>query len=90
MSSLKLSFKRLLIMHLRQIIFALVVVFAMLSAGCAKPEIITEYKEVAIPLKCQVEFPKKPKFDKDDLQSVKDLAEYYALVEELLKACINE
>ncbi|WP_169785065.1 hypothetical protein [Campylobacter curvus] len=66
--------------------------FALFFIGCAdKPEIITktQYQDVYIPVKCQAKMPKKPKFDKEDMQSARALAVYYRQVEALLMECVK-
>lgn len=67
--------------------------FVLLLAGCsAKPEVITktQYQDVYIPVRCQVKMPEKPKFDKKDLKSARQISIYYKEVEALLKECIDE
>lgn len=66
--------------------------FALLFVGCsAKPEVITKtiYKDVYVPVKCQVKMPKKPKFEPENLSSAKELAVYYRQVEALLMECVK-
>ena len=67
--------------------------FALFFIGCAaKPEIITktQYQDVYVPVKCQAKIPEKPKFDKKDLESARQISIYYKQIEALLKECINE
>nr|DAX81749.1 MAG TPA: TRAF PROTEIN, TRAO PROTEIN, TRAN ADHESION, BACTERIAL SECRETION.5A [Bacteriophage sp.] len=63
-------------------------------SGCATdgpkaPTIITEYKEVPVPVRCNVEMPVKPYYDKKKPQTAKALAEYYLLCEDFLKQCLG-
>jgi hypothetical protein len=67
--------------------------FAVFFVGCSsKPEIITKtkYQDVYIPVRCQAKIPEKPKFDKEDLESARQISIYYKEVEALLKECIDE
>ena len=60
--------------------------------GCSsKPEIIvkTQYQDVYVPVACIDKMPTKPKFNKDDLASAKELMGYFLTCEELLKGCVN-
>ena len=72
-----------------------VLIFALLLAlaGCAKkePTIITKtiYQEILTPVACIEKMPTKPKFNKDDLASAKELMSYFKTCEELLKGCVN-
>ena len=49
----------------------------------------TEYKNVYIPIKCEVKIPAKPKFDPNNMQSALELAKYFQTCEALLKECAN-
>lgn len=72
--------------------FYLTVAAVLSLAGCAKePQIITRtvYQEVKIPVACIEKMPTKPKFNKDDLASAKELMSYFKTCEELLKGCVN-
>lgn len=70
------------------VMFALVTLFS----GCASKDVVvkTEFKDVYIPVKCEVKLPPKPKYNPLNLQSVKDIAKYYEIVELELKRCVNE
>lgn len=63
-------------------------------SGCATnepkaPTVITEYKEVPKPVRCNVEMPIKPHYDKTKPKTAKDLAEYYLRCEDHLKQCLG-
>lgn len=68
-------------------IFLFVSVILMFG-GCASKEYLikTEYVEVKIPVKCDLEIPKKPKF-KGDFASAKALSAYYLEMERIAKVC---
>lgn len=62
-------------------------------SGCSaknEPLVVTEFKEVYIPIKCFETMPIKPQFNENNLNSVKALSEYYIECEIKLKACLNE
>lgn len=67
-------------------------VIALLLAGCSsKPEIITkiEYQTQYIPIRCNVEIPQKPEYNRLNLQSAKELIRYYKILEGLLYVCVR-
>ncbi|QCD52670.1 hypothetical protein [Campylobacter sp. RM16192] len=79
--------------EVRRLVFVILLLFAVLIAGCStKPQVITnvEYKEVLVPVKCQVKLPPKPTFNELDLKTAKDIAKYYQESEILLKECIGD
>lgn len=63
----------------------------LLCASCASPDIITqtEVVEVKIPVRCEVEMPKKPTFSKTT-EGTRALLEYFVQCEERLRYCIGE
>ena len=79
---------------MKLLINALMIVFSLMLTGCAKkePTIITKtiYQEILTPVACIDKMPTKPKFNKDDLASAKELMQYYKTCEELLKGCVHE
>lgn len=63
----------------------LIVVFS----GCStKPETITIYKDVFVPVACKATMPKKPKND-GSFEAKKELMSYFLECESLLKGCLN-
>lgn len=63
-------------------------------SGCATnepkaPTVITEYKEVPKPVRCNVEMPVKPHYDRTKPETAKALAEYYLNCEGFLKQCLG-
>lgn len=73
---------------------ALAVICVLTLAGCASkdPQVIikTEYKDVFVPIRCINKMPVKPKYDYENMQSAKELMQYYKTCEELLKGCADE
>lgn len=67
----------------------LIVVFSLaFFSGCAsKKELV--YKEVNIPIRCEVDLPKKPLNNKD-FESHKALMLYFSRVEKLLFKCMGK
>lgn len=61
-------------------------IFAWLFVGCAKETI---YKDVYVPVKCQMELENKPVFD-GSFESAKELMSYFLRTEEKLKICVGE
>ncbi|AIR80142.1 hypothetical protein CSG_5910 [Campylobacter fetus subsp. venerealis str. 84-112] len=61
-------------------------VFASVFVGCAKETI---YKDVYIPVKCQIELESKPAFD-GSFESAKELMSYFLRTEKKLKICVGE
>lgn len=63
-------------------------------SGCATnepaaPTVITEYKEVPKPVRCNVEMPVKPHYYRTKPETAKALAEYYLNCEGFLKQCLG-
>jgi conserved domain protein len=73
---------------------ALAVICVLTLAGCASkdPQVIikTEYKDVLVPIRCINKMPNKPKYDHENMQSARELMEYYKTCEELLKGCASQ
>lgn len=73
---------------------ALVVICALILAGCAgkDPQVIirTEYKDVFVPIRCINKMPNKPKYDHENMQTARELMQYYKTCEELLRGCVSE
>lgn len=71
--------------------FVLICGLIIILCGCVakEPEIIarTSYQEVDKPVRCDVELPTKPSFDKTDPSTAGDVAAYYEEVERLLLLC---
>lgn len=78
---------------MKWLINALTIVLLLTLMGCAKkePTIITKtiYQEILTPVACIDKMPTKPKFNKDDLASAKELMGYFLTCEKLLEGCVN-
>ena len=74
--------------------FFLAIVAILVFAGCAskEPQIVTkiEYQDVLVPIRCINKMPNKPKYDYEDIQTARDLMEYYKTCEELLKSSASQ
>ena len=74
--------------------FAAVCASAIMLCGCAGKEsqIIarTSYQDVDKPVRCNVELPPKPSFDKTTPSTAGDGAAYHEEVERLLLLCVGE
>lgn len=63
--------------------------FLFLSLGCSnKTQVI--YKEVKIPIKCNVDKISKPAYSDNLIQDLKNLAVYTELLEKDLNFCIGD
>ncbi len=75
-----------------KIFSAMIAIFVF--AGCAskEPQIVTkiEYQDVLVPIRCINKMPNKPKYDYEDIQTARDLMEYYKTCEEILKSCASQ
>lgn len=73
------------------VLCATLIILAIIFCGCAskEPQIITKtvYQEAKVPVACIEKMPQKPKFEANDLQSARELMEYFKTCEELLKGC---
>ena len=73
--------------------FAAICAATIILCGCAnkEPEIIsrTNYQDVNMPVRCEVELPPKPSFDETNPSTAGDVAAYYEEVERLLLLCIG-
>ncbi|WP_170000594.1 hypothetical protein [Campylobacter sp. RM9328] len=72
--------------------YILILSYAVIFVGCApaqNPAVITQYKEIAMPIKCEVTLPAKPVYDPSNPQSLKAVLVYCRKIEHLLKGCIN-
>lgn len=47
----------------------------------------TEYRDVLVPVRCNVSVPPRPGYNRDPVMGVVDLCEYAEKLETLLKAC---
>ncbi|QKG29201.1 hypothetical protein [Campylobacter sp. RM16187] len=43
-----------------------------------------------VPIRCINKMPNKPKYDYEDIQTARELMEYYKTCEELLKGCASQ
>ena len=77
----------------KMIEFVLICGLIIILCGCAEaqPQIIarTQYQEVDKPVRCDVELPPKPSFDKTDPSTAKTVAAYHEEVERLLLLCVG-
>jgi putative lipoprotein len=75
--------------NIRFVLFLIGLALCVFLSGCAakEPIVRTEYKNVYIPIKCEVKIPVKPKFDPNNMQSALELAKYFQACEVLLKEC---
>lgn len=73
------------------IISCLVFMLTMMSVlltGCGTTAVQIETKEVAVPVKCEVDnFPSKPAQTDDSMQTLKNLLIYYQEVEAIAIGC---
>lgn len=78
----------------KMIEFILICGLIIILCGCAEaqPQIIarTQYQEVDKPVRCEVELPPKPSFNKTNPSTAGDVAAYYEEVERLLLLCVGE
>lgn len=74
--------------------FAAVCAVAIMLCGCAgtEPRIIarTQYQDVDKPVRCDVELPPKPSFDKTNPSTAGKIAAYHEEVERLLLLCAGK
>lgn len=74
--------------------FVLICGLIIILCGCAEaqPQIIarTQYQEVDKPVRCDVDLPPKPSFDKTSPSTAGDVAAYHEEIERLLLLCIGE
>jgi len=59
-----------------------------MGLGCA-PKTVTriEYRDVYIPVRCEVQMPPRPAYNPDPVMGVVDILEYTEKLELLLKTC---
>lgn len=70
--------------------FLLPIFLAFVLAGCASKEIkVIEYVEVKVPVKCQIDFPKKPQKPSGTAEKSRALVIYLKELENALKFCIE-
>lgn len=78
--------------YVKEIMFILSLAMVVLLSGCGSAKDImvkTEYKDVYVPIRCEVSLPQKPVYNKNSPSSAAEMANYYLLVEETLKGCIG-
>lgn len=77
-------------MLINKISYLLILSYAVLFIGCAKPETITitQYKEKLTPVKCDIALPNKPTLNLNNPHNHTDIIIYYKQIESLLKGCI--
>ena len=59
------------------------------QATCPAPTIITEYKEKKVPVRCNVDIPPRPVYDRNQPITAAQMLQYFELVENRLGICIN-
>lgn len=59
-----------------------------LSSCAANPNIV--YKEVKVPVSCQVEIPERPAMTDDTVKNTIELITFTKDLEELLKVCVEK
>lgn len=78
----------------KMIEFVLICGVIIMLCGCAgtEPRIIarTQYQDVDKPVRCDVELPPKPSFDKTSPSTAGEVAAYHEEIERLLLLCIGE
>ena len=61
------------------------------TASCArtviKTETVTVYRDVKVPVRCDVSVPERPRYNGDPVTGVVDLCEYAEKLEGLLRIC---
>jgi hypothetical protein len=59
--------------------------------GCA-PKTVTkiEYRDVKVPVRCDVTVPPRPAYNPDAVTGVVDILEYAEMLEALLRACTGD
>ena len=74
------------------LIFLFVLTISVTLAGCAdkNAQVMTEYKEIYLPVKCQIKLPQKPEFNPNNPKSLKETIGYYRHIETLLKGCASD
>ena len=74
------------------LIFLFVLVISVTLAGCASKDaqVMTEYKEIYVPVKCQIKLPQKPIFNPSNPESLKETIGYCMHIETLLKGCASD
>ena len=79
---------------INKLVYVILLGFMVLFQGCASSQKTThssvKFNDVVMPIQCNVDIPDKPLYIPDDSHSAKDLAEYYEIVELLLKECVND
>ena len=74
------------------LIFFFILAISVTLAGCASKDaqIMTEYKEIYVPVKCRIKLPQKPEFNPNNPESLKETIGYYRNIEALLKGCASD
>lgn len=68
--------------------YALSILVFLFFMGCSSKEIkVIEYVEVKVPIKCQIDFPKKPSKSQSTAQKSRDLVIYIKELENALRFC---
>lgn len=79
--------------YTKEILFILSLLMILLLSGCASNNknlvVKTEYKDVYVPIRCEADMPPKPNFNHLEPKSAGELINYYLLVEDMLKGCID-
>lgn len=67
--------------------FLVAIISVILLAGCAEPSIV--YKEVKIPVRCDIKLPEKPEKSDDLVDTYARILKYTELVEAGLYFCVK-
>lgn len=68
-------------------IFFFIGLFFILTGCAVKQEVV--YKEVKVPVQCDVVLPQRPKITQDTVSNTVELISYSKSLEELLKVCVK-
>ena len=74
------------------LIFLFVLAISVTLAGCANKDaqVMTEYKEISMPVKCKIKLPQKPEFNPNNPESLLETLGYCMHIETLLKGCASD
>jgi len=69
--------------------YLLLILFCAVTTGCSKVVTKIEYRDVAVPVRCDVAVPPRPAYNADPVMGVVDILEYAETLEALLRACVG-
>jgi len=62
-----------------------------MASGCTTKTVTKiEYRDVKVPVRCDVAIPPRPAYNPDAVMGVVDILEYAEKLEALLRACVGE